>query len=200
MVEITCPLCGKVAELITVKYEIPYFNEVLLTSVSCECGFRHSDCVVLGVKDPVRYKLRVKGSNLFTKVVRSTSGTIRVPELGVVVEPGPASQAFITNLEGVLDRIKDVVLMAMRWKTEEGDKKAVVRCEEILKMIENVIEGKNELTLIIEDPFGNSLIASPEAEKENLSVEELKNLKTGLTILDISGMSEEELKNYQQKD
>ncbi len=192
MVQITCPSCGRKTELTTVEYEIPYFGRILLTSISCDCGFRHNDCIVLGEKEPSRYSIRIRGDNLFTKVVRSTSGTVRIPELGVVIEPGPASQAFITNLEGVLDRVRDVVLMAMRWRSEEGDEKAVERCEEILKSIEDAVEGKKELTLILEDPFGNSLIASEEATKEKLSREDLKKLKTGMTVLDISGIDEKD--------
>ncbi len=191
--EITCPSCGRKTELVTVRHDIPYFGEIVLTSIACECGFRHNDCIVLSVKEPVRYRIKIREDNLFIKVVRSTSGTIRVPELGVVVEPGPASQAFITNLEGVLDRIRDIVLMAMRWRSEEGDSTAVDRCQEILKKIEDVIEGKDELTLVLEDPFGNSLIASEEAERERISEDELKNLKTGLTVLEISGDLEENL-------
>ena len=193
MVQITCPSCGKKTELTTVEYEIPYFGKILLTSINCDCGFRHNDCIVLGEKEPSRYRIKIRGDNLFTKVVRSTSGTVRIPELGVAIEPGPASQAFITNLEGVLDRIRDIVLMAMRWRSEEGDEKAVERCEEILKSIEDAVEGRKELTLILEDPFGNSLIASDEAEKEKLSKEDLKKLKTGMTVLDISGMEEKDL-------
>ncbi len=193
MVEITCPSCGRKTELTIVEHEIPYFGRILLTSINCECGFKHNDCIVLGVKEPTRYRMKVRGDNLFTKVVRSTSGTVRIPELGVAIEPGPASQAFITNLEGVLDRVRDVVLMAMRWRSEEGDEKAVERCEEILKKINDVVEGKGELTLVLEDPFGNSLIASQEAEKERIPKEDLKKLKTGLTVLDLSGMSEEDL-------
>ncbi len=193
MVEITCPSCGRKVELVTLEYDIPYFGRILLTSINCDCGFRHNDCIVLGEKEPSRYRIRIRGDNLFTKVVRSTSGTVRIPELGVVIEPGPASQAFITNLEGVLDRVRDIVLMAMRWRSEEGDESAVERCEEILKTIEDVVEGKKELTLILEDPFGNSLIASKEAVREKLGKEEIKNLKTGMTVLDISGMNEEDL-------
>ncbi len=193
MVEITCPSCGRKVELVTLEYDIPYFGRILLTSINCDCGFRHNDCIVLGEKEPSRYRIRIRGDNLFTKVVRSTSGTVRIPELGVVIEPGPASQAFITNLEGVLDRVRDIVLMAMRWRSEEGDESAVERCEEILKTIEDVVEGKKELTLILEDPFGNSLIASKEAVREKLGKEEIKNLKTGMTVLDISGMNEENL-------
>ncbi|MCX8172190.1 MAG: ZPR1 zinc finger domain-containing protein, partial [Archaeoglobaceae archaeon] len=167
---------------------------ILLTSISCECGFKHADSIVLGEKEPVRYKIKANRNNLFTKVIRSTSGTIRIPELGISVEPGPASQAFITNLEGVLSRIADIVRVAMKWN--ENDVEKVKRCEWILERIRQVIEGDEELTILLEDPFGNSLILSDESFREKLSEMEAKELKTGLTVLELTGFSEEELSQF----
>ncbi len=190
---IPCPSCGRELRAVVSTYDVPFFGKVLLTSISCECGFRHADSVVLGEKEPVRYIIKINRENLFTKVIRSTSGTIRIPEIGVAIEPGPASQAFITNLEGVLDRVEGVVRTAMRWNSEDEEK--VKRCEWILERIRNTIDGDEELTLILEDPLGNSLIVSDEAFKEIMSKEEAQKLKTGLTIIDITGMSEEELQD-----
>ncbi|MBO8179224.1 MAG: ZPR1 zinc finger domain-containing protein [Archaeoglobus sp.] len=190
---IPCPSCGKELKVIVSTYDVPFFGNILLTSISCECGFKHADSVVVGEKEPVRYIIKINKENLFTKVIRSTSGTIRIPEIGVAVEPGPASQAFITNLEGVLDRVESVVRTAMRWNSEDEEK--VKRCEWILERIRNTIDGDEELTLILEDPLGNSLIVSDDAFKEIMSREEAQKLKTGMTIIDITGMSEEELED-----
>jgi len=190
---ILCPSCGRELKVVVSTYDVPFFGNVLLTSISCECGFKHADSVVVGEKEPVRYTIKISRENLFTKVIRSTSGTIRIPEIGVAVEPGPASQAFITNLEGVLDRVESVVRTAMRWNSEDEEK--VKRCKWILERIRNTIEGDEELTLILEDPLGNSLIVSDDAFKEIMSQEEAQKLKTGMTIIDITGMSEEELED-----
>ncbi|MEM4473184.1 MAG: ZPR1 zinc finger domain-containing protein [Archaeoglobaceae archaeon] len=186
-----CPICGREIKLIVTTYEVPFFDKIFLTSISCECGFRHADSIVLGEKEPVRYIIKINGENLFTKVIRSTSGTIRLPELGISIEPGPASQAFVTNLEGILRRVEDIVRIAMRWN--EGDEEKVRRCEWILSKIEATIEGRDELTLILEDPFGNSLILSEECFRERMSEEEAKNLKTGITVIELTGLSEEEI-------
>ncbi|MEM0202665.1 MAG: ZPR1 zinc finger domain-containing protein [Archaeoglobaceae archaeon] len=186
-----CPVCGRELRLVVTTYEVPFFDKVLLTSISCECGFKHADSIVLGEKEPTRFKIRINEKNLFAKVIRSTSGTIRIPELGVTIEPGPASQAFITNLEGILDRVANIVRTLMRWN--EGDEEKIRRCESILKRIEDTLEGKDELTLILEDPFGNSLILSDESFREVMSREEAKNLKTGLSVIELTGLSEEEI-------
>ncbi len=186
-----CPVCGRELRIIVTTYEVPFFDKVLLTSISCECGFRHADSIVLGEKEPTRFKIKINEKNLFAKVIRSTSGTIRIPELGVTIEPGPASQAFITNLEGVLERVANIVKTLMRWN--EGDEEKIRRCESILRKIEDTIAGREELTLILEDPFGNSLILSDESFREVMSEEDAKNLKTGLSVIELTGLSEEEI-------
>ncbi len=188
---IPCPICGRELKTFVTTYDAPFFGRVLITSISCECGFRHADSIVVDTKEPTRYTIKINRHNLFTKVIRSTSGTIRIPEIGVSIEPGPASQAFITNLEGVLDRIEGIVKTAMRWNSEDEEK--VRRCEWILEKIRNTIEGDEELTLILEDPFGNSLIVSDEAFREIMSREEAENLKTGLTVIELTGLNEDEL-------
>ncbi|RLI80504.1 hypothetical protein DRP05_00600 [Archaeoglobales archaeon] len=188
---IPCPSCGKELKIITTTYDVPFFGKVLLTSLSCDCGFKHADSIVCNLKDPVRFKIKINSGNLFTKVIRSTSGTIRIPEIGVDVEPGPASQAFITNLEGILDRIAGIVESAKRWNAEDDEK--VERCNWILDRIRKTIEGEDELTLILEDPFGNSLIISDKAFKEKMSEEEASTLKTGMTVFELTGLSDEEL-------
>jgi len=188
---IPCPTCGRELKLITTTYDVPFFGKVLLTSIVCECGFKHADSIVYELKDPVRFKIKINSKNLYTKIIRSTSGTIRIPEIGVDIEPGPASQAFITNLEGILNRVVGIVEAAKRWNAD--DKQKVDRCNWILNKIEKTIEGEDELTLILEDPFGNSLILSDEAFKEKMSKEEASMLKTGMTVLELTGLSDEEL-------
>ncbi|MCD6493841.1 MAG: ZPR1 zinc finger domain-containing protein [Archaeoglobaceae archaeon] len=188
---IPCPNCGRELKIITTTYDVPFFNKVLLTSITCECGFKHADSIVCEIKDPIRFKIKINSGNLFTKVIRSSSGTIRLPEIGVDIEPGPASQAFITNLEGILDRVAGIVETAKKWNADDVNK--VNRCDWILRKIRDTIEGKDELTLILEDPFGNSLVLSDEAFKEVMSKEEASMLKTGMTIFELTGLSDEEL-------
>jgi zinc finger protein len=169
-----CPVCGRKLEVKTTAYNA--FDKILLISILCECGFKHTDSIVAEIKEPMRFTVKVKKDNLFTKVIRSTSGTIRIPEIGVSIEPGPASQAFITNLEGVLARVEDIVRVAKLWS---DDFEKVKRCNWILERIRNTIEGEEELTLILEDPFGNSIILG-NAVQEPIDEKEALSLKTGL--------------------
>ncbi|UZE92802.1 MAG: ZPR1 zinc finger domain-containing protein [Methanosarcinales archaeon] len=180
----SCPMCGEELVFRWRPDEIPYFGEIMHISATCKCGFKHADTLILGVQEPVRYELIVSSSeDLDTRVIRSTSGTIRIPELGIDVEPGPASESFVTNIEGVLERIKDIVKMTRKW-TEDDVK--LKRIDEVLGTIEGAKSGDAQLTIIIEDPLGNSAILSERATHRSLTKEEISKLKTGMVVLDVS--------------
>lgn len=185
---IFCPVCHREVTLNLAIEDIPYFGEIMLTSMTCACGFKHADYVILGVKEPVRYRVKVDPTSLFFRVIRSTSGTIRIPELGIDIEPGPASLAYITNVEGVLHRIRDILNMVEQWE----DREKVERAHELLHIIDEILSGRYEVTLIVEDPFGNSAIIGEGVEREMLSVEEASKLKTGMTVIDVAGVENED--------
>jgi len=176
-----CPLCHK--ELLTnwVPDNIPFFGEVMHITSICECGFRYSDTLILAQRKPVRYELKIKNQDdLDARVVRSTSGTIRIPELGVNIEPGPASESFVSNIEGVLDRVEEILGMVTRWGEQEKTERAV----ELLSIIEKIKAGEYEITVIIEDPLGNSAIIAENATKKELTAEDVAHLKTGMIIFE----------------
>lgn len=181
-----CPICNSksLTEKMT-TVTVPHFGEILLLILQCKkCGFKHSDIFCVTERSPSRYSLHVeRPQDLYAKVIRSSTATIRIPELGVKVEPGPASTPFITNVEGVLERVKNIAGMVKRWAE---DKKKQERCSKILDIIEEVKKGKEKITIIIEDPFGNSAIIHSQQGKvlvERLSQDEIKKLKTGLMII-----------------
>ncbi len=174
-----CPICGKDSLVFSaLDYEVPYFGKVLLTNVKCdECGYKHSDVFSVEVKEPSEVKFRVLSEeDLMVRVVKSSNATIEIPELGIKIEPGPASEAYISNVEGVLIRIEEV----LKSKFLENKKKV----KELLKKIKRMREGKGEFTLIIKDPTGNSAIGSERTEKRRLSKEEIESLKTSVFFLD----------------
>jgi len=177
----TCPLCSK--EFVTnwVQDDIPFFGEVMHITSMCECGFRYTDTLIMAQHKPVHYEIAVRTrDDIDARVVRSTSGTIRIPELGVDIEPGPASESFISNIEGVLDRVGDILDMVVRWN--EDDK--TPRAKELLLTIEKIKAGEFGITVIIEDPLGNSAIVSENAICRELTQEEANCLKTGMIIFE----------------
>ncbi|WP_456367385.1 ZPR1 zinc finger domain-containing protein [Thermococcus sp.] len=178
-----CPICGGKGTLKAIQHihEIPYFGKVMESTIYCEkCGYRNADVMILEDRPPKLYTVRVENEkDLFTRVVRSKSGTIELEEIGVKIEPGPAAEGFITNIEGVLERVRETLLMAREFRKQEGDEEAVKKADEILEYIEEVKEGKKPLTVKIADPLGNSALIGEKVKSRLLTEEEIKKLSLG---------------------
>ncbi|MGM0770152.1 MAG: ZPR1 zinc finger domain-containing protein [Halobacteriota archaeon] len=181
----SCPLCQEELIINWQGDEIPYFGEVMYISTSCyNCGFRFADTMIMTQKDPVRFEMMVERSeDLNARVIRSTSGTIRIPDLGIDVEPGSVSESYVTNIEGILERVRSVVVTATEWVKDEPE--AHERGLELQKLLEKAIEGEYPLKVIIEDPLGNSAIISEKAISRTLSAEEAANLHSGMIVFDV---------------
>ena len=181
-----CPVCSVQMQFCWETVDIPHFGEAMVIAGVCDCGFRHSDTILLTQKEPVRFTLPVTSiEDLDARVIRSSSGTLRIPELSVDIEPGFASESYISNVEGVLDRIEGVVRFATRSAREADSLEAARKGEEILEKINLARNGQFPLTVILEDPLGNSVIDSEKAVKSILMDEDVAQLKTGMIIVDV---------------
>lgn len=182
-VEARCPACQAPGlELRTVRKDLPHFGETVETVAICPaCGFRHSDFIIVEESEPVRYTFSYEGGDdLHVRVVRSNTCTVRIPELGLEVEPGAQAEAFVSNVEGLLERMRD----AFEWAEAVGDPGDEARAREGLTDLDEALEGERSLTVILEDPRGNSAILGEEATREVLSEEEARELATGEVVLE----------------
>lgn len=176
----TCPVCNNPLIIIWQGNDIPFFGKVMHTCANCPCGFRYADTINLSEKEPSSYTFKVsEPADLNARVVRSNSGTIEMPELGLLIEPGPAAESFISNIEGVIDRFCKILSITQK------DPESKEKSEELLDYIQDVKDGKKPLTMCISDPQGNSAIISPKAHKRLLSEEEAAGLKMGLVVLEV---------------
>ena len=181
---IKCPSCGVegIAKSIMKEIEIPHFGKVLETTILCEnCGFKHSDIISLEQKDPARYTMKICEDTLSVRVVRSQSATVTIPEIGVKVEPGPKSEGYVTNVEGILNRFEDAVKKALNLFDDEPSQ---INGKNTLNKIQELKKGNGTATLIIQDPFGQSKIVSDSAEILEIPEEELNELKTGFSHIE----------------
>ncbi len=118
--------------------------------------------------EPVRYVYRTATSDdLAVRVMRSMSASIEIPELGVRIDPGPTCQGFVSNIEGILDRIIQAIGSAII----DGDAEEREKARSLLEKIARVKCGELAVTVILEDPLGNSAIVSDSAEKSTYTVE-----------------------------
>lgn len=120
------------------------------------------DTQLLKSAGPVRYEMPVRTrEDLDVRVVRSMTGVIEIPELGVRIDPGPACEGFVSNIEGVLDRVAQAVKIAIKDGDETEKKNGTV----LLESIACIRAGEIPITLILQDPMGNSMIVSDKAEQ-----------------------------------
>jgi len=134
----------------------------MLVTATCDCGFRCVDTLILKEAEPVEWTIQVEDiGDLSARVVRSNRGKMQIPELGISIEPGPACEACITNVEGILCQVEDVIGRVLTWA--EGAERE--RAMALLQELEQVREGRKAITIIISDPSGNSAIISNKATK-----------------------------------
>ncbi|MBW2971482.1 ZPR1 zinc finger domain-containing protein [Candidatus Woesearchaeota archaeon] len=162
-----CPFCHTANLTLTEgEVEVPYFGKVFLFSMTCSnCKYHKSDVECAEQKPPAKYSLDVDNEeDMKIRVVRSSEGTIRIPRIGDI-EPGPAANGFISNVEGVLQRFKDQV---EHLRDEEEDEEIKKKCRNMLKKISRAMWGQEKIKIVIEDPTGNSAIVSDKAVKSKL--------------------------------
>ncbi|MBR9683099.1 ZPR1 zinc finger domain-containing protein [Candidatus Woesearchaeota archaeon] len=161
-----CPICGKKG--LTLKeeeVEIPYFGKVFVFSMNCvECHYNKSDLEPIEKKEPCKFTLEIDSEDdLNVKIVKSGEATIKIPHV-ITIESGPTSNGYITNVEGLLERVKRIIEGAVDAEDDKARKKA----KNLIKKINKVIFGKEKLKIIVEDPSGNSAIISDKATKGKL--------------------------------
>ena len=158
-----CPCCNTEIEYNYQTENIPYFDDILIISAICSsCGYKYVDTQLLRDNEPVRYELKVEGEeDLAIRVVRSMSASLEIPELGVRIDPGPACQGFVSNIEGVLDRVEQILKGTFLWGNDTEREKA----QALLEKIAGVKSGTVPITLILEDRCGNSAIIADKTQK-----------------------------------
>jgi len=165
-----CSFCKKkTLTLIEQEKEIPHFGKVYLFSMSCSsCKFHKADVEAAESKEPSKYTITIDNKkDMDIKVVKSSEATVKIPNLRLSIEPGPASIGYITNVEGIITRFEDVI-KDQRDDDEEEDLKIKKAAKNLLKKLWKVKLGDMPVKLVIEDSSGNSVIISPKAQKESL--------------------------------
>lgn len=164
-----CPLCLQKTLILTEREtDVPYFGKVYLFSMTCNnCKYHKADIEATEQKDPVKYEFEISSEeDMKVRVVKSSEATVKLPHIATIT-PGPASQGYVTNIEGVLNRVKYQIESAKEMEEDEEDKK---KAKNLLKKILNITWGKEKQKIIIEDPSGNSAIISDKVIKTPLKV------------------------------
>jgi zinc finger protein len=162
-----CPIChNKTLTLMESEMDIPFFGKTYLFSMSCSnCSYHKADVEADEEKPPSKYTIEVSSEeDMKIRVIKSSNAKVNIPHVGTI-EPGEASNGYITNIEGLLQRMKKMVEVLRDDSEDEEDKK---KAKNILKKLLRVMWGQETLKIIIEDPTGNSAIISDKAQKTKL--------------------------------
>jgi len=162
-----CHMCDNdTLTLQETEREIPYFGMVYIYSMTCSsCKYHKADLEAKETKPPVKWTFEIETEeDLNVRVVKSSEATVKIPRM-ISVESGPASNGYITNVEGVLKRIQSAIESA---RDNEDDPKAKKQAKTHLKKLQKVFWGQEKMKLIIEDRTGNSAILSEKAVKSKL--------------------------------
>jgi len=162
-----CPMCKqKTLTLMEDEKEVPYFGKVYLFSMTCtNCKYHKADVEIADKHEPVKYTFEISSEeDLKVRVIKSGEATVKIPHV-TTIEPGPAANGYVTNIEGILNRVKHGIETA---KEAEEDPNAKKKAKNLLKKLTKVLWGQEKLKIIIEDPSGNSAIISDKAVKSKL--------------------------------
>ena len=166
----SCPMCKEnKATLTQHTRKIPFGDrevEVFLYSLTCEsCKYHVADLEFAEQLPPVKYALEVDSEkDMSIRIVKSSEATVKIPHV-ITIESGPQSHGYITNVEGLLKRVKNIIEQARDSAEDEEDKK---KAKNLLKKIQKAMWGQEKLKIIIEDKSGNSAIISEKAVKSKL--------------------------------
>ena len=162
-----CPMCRqKTLTLMESELEIPFFGKAFVFSMNCSsCKYHMADVESEEKHDPVKYTIDIDSEeDMKIRVVKSSTATVKIPHI-TTIEPGAASIGYISNIEGILNRVKSAVEQSRDSAEDPDDRK---KAKNMLKKLQKVIWGQEKLKIIIEDPNGNSAIISEKAVKSRL--------------------------------
>ena len=162
-----CPVClQKKLTLTEAETEVPYFGKLFVFSMNCEnCKYHKSDVEAADQKEPCKYVFEVSSKeDLQVRVIRSSEGMVKFERIGSI-EPGSSAEGYVTNIEGLIQRIKEQIEKIRDLEEDEDTKK---KAKNLIKKLQNVLWGEETLKITIEDPSGNSAIISEKAKRTKL--------------------------------
>ncbi|MHA1915120.1 MAG: ZPR1 zinc finger domain-containing protein [Promethearchaeota archaeon] len=155
-----CPSCQDgIIDLFKNIYDLPDGDKMLILKFECDqCGFHQNDIIPLTTRmDPGIMILQVTDEkDLKSKIYRSPVAKLEIPELELIVEPGPRADFYYTNVEGILLRFESAVSIYLKSLNKEDLE--ISEIEDIQRKLGKAREGKFDFTLRITDPEGGSYI------------------------------------------
>ncbi|MHA1510429.1 MAG: ZPR1 zinc finger domain-containing protein [Promethearchaeota archaeon] len=164
--EILCPVCNEKGLTMTrTIYSLPDGDDVLIILLYCDkCKYKKSDIVSMySAFKPGEYVLTVDNGDFTHKVFRGARGDLEIPEIGMIIERGPAATFDFTNVEGIILKMKTQIEFFMR--TTPTDTIEWKNANESFKRLNKVLSKQMPFKLILRDKEGGSYISPTNEEK-----------------------------------
>ena len=159
-----CPACSKPCEARMHPIDIPHFKEVIIMATCCEhCGYKSSEVRTGGPIEPLGRKIILKVESLedmSRDVLKSSSCSVFIPEIDLHLGTGTLGGRF-TTLEGLLDEVKDELINKVPFCLgDSADASRKEKLNSIVASLDDIMGGKRQCTVILDDPLGRSYLQS----------------------------------------
>merc|ERR1711912_68067 len=203
----TCPACGAPAQANFKQVNIPFFKEIIIMANVCdECGEKSNEVKSGMGFEPLGEKLvlSINGSakqgdfehkiDLARDVLKSDSCGLAIPEFDFEMGRG-AIQGKFTTVEGLLGDIKKTVLKNPFTSGDSALVSAKENVDEFGIKIDKILAGELSVTLILDDPAGNSYVQNPLAPEDDPRLKSIKYERTEEQKEDL-GLADMVTENY----
>ncbi|EDV33835.1 uncharacterized protein Dana_GF19094 [Drosophila ananassae] len=156
-----CPNCQAPCETNMKLTNIPHFKEVVIMATVCgTCGHKTNEVKSGGGVEPqgVRFKVRITNKEDLTRdVLKSETCSLSIPELDLEVGPHALCGRF-TTVEGLLVAMRDQ--LDGTFFHDSADETTKQQMKRFLDTFEAVTKLEKVITLVLEDPAGNTYVQS----------------------------------------
>ncbi|XP_077458528.1 zinc finger protein ZPR1 [Stigmatopora argus] len=168
-----CPECNAPASTNMKLVQIPHFKEAVIMATNCDvCGHRTNEVKSGGATEEkgTRITLRITSPSDMTRdLLKSETCAVLIPELDFELGMAAVCGKF-TTVEGLLTDIKDLVVAKNPFVGgDSGDASRADKIKEFGRKIDDIVAGRTEVRLVLDDPAGNSYLENvyvPEPDPE----------------------------------
>ena len=154
-----CPSCSRDCETNMKSVSVPYFKEVLLMATNCDlCGYRSNEVKpAKGLSEKgIRYELKITSvADLTRDILKTHDATVNIPELEISMGATTLGGKF-TTIEGLISNIREQLINLCPFT--DSSVSSATRMQDIAGKLEQVRNGELFVTLIMDDPSGNSYV------------------------------------------
>lgn len=157
-----CPNCGTATTTNMKLTKIPYFKEVIIMATNCEsCGHRTNEIKSGAGVEPrgVKIEVTVSSREDFSRdLLKSETCSVLIPELELEAGPFVVGGKF-TTVEGLLTDLK-IGLEGSVLTRDTLQAEVAEVLTRLAKRLDKVLATEEAVTLVLDDPAGNSYIQS----------------------------------------